>query len=146
MSVCIKRRFCFRRGVVRFSFEADHPKLSEDVVAVCEALSIGAFIIEVFNRDPINELLIRNSLFILKQKNLNYYLHPNIDFLKQIKIGELRHMCIYSIPRLSDIQPLLLHSINQSPFVASFGNYLDTCELIVDGKYYPSELIKSLLD
>lgn len=146
MSVCIRKRICFRRGFIRFSFEAEHPKLSEDVAAVCKALSVGAFIIEVFNRDPINEILARNSLFFLKQKQLNYYLYSHINFLNQIKIDELRHMCIYSAPKLSDIQHLSIHDINQSPFVASFSNYLDTCELIVDRKYYSSELIKSLLD
>ena len=144
MDIAIKRRMSFRKGYLRYTFEADDNTLLSDVQQVCEILSKGLFVVEVFVSDSLNHLTFRNLEFMQKTKTLGCYVLDQVSFLSKISISELRHMCIYGVSQ-KDAENFDKHRLESiSSFSICLENYGDFAELSIRKADYAESAIAQL--
>ena len=132
----LKKIFSLRKGYLEYSFEAISEELTNDVVFVCKSLKRGPFVIEVFEKDPLNNMICSNTKLISTYQNFCYYRCDDVDFLQVINFADIRHLCIYSIAEISDETIDVRFLRNHFAFCVCFENYLDTCQLLVSRKCY----------
>ena len=140
-----KKRICLKQGFIRYTFESDPIDLVANVIAVCSILNAGRFVIEVFSRDPLNESIFQNHEYIGSEANLIFYQHYDVDFLNDLDLENVRHMCIYSMPTSFDVMVNRKWLEKQSKLIMSFDNYLEVSELVICKDFYSSKVIDQLL-
>lgn len=140
-----KKRICLKQGFIRYTFESDPIDLVANVIAVCSILNAGRFVIEVFSRDPLNESIFQNHEYIGSEANLTFYQHYDVDFLNDLDLENVRHMCIYSMPTSFDVMVNRKWLEKQSKLIISFDNYLEVSELVICKDFYSSKVIDQLL-
>ena len=140
-----KKRIRLKRGFVRYTFESAPIDLVANVIAVCDNLNAGIFVIEVFSRDPLNESIFHNHENIGSEANLSFYQHYDVDFLNDLNLENVRHMCIYSVPTAFDIVGNRKWLAKHSKLMIIFDNYLETSELVICKDFYPSVIIEHLM-
>lgn len=145
MSMKYRQHLYLRKGYLRFTFESSITELPSDITNVCKTLCRGKYVVEVFDKDPLFQSILIGMPCACKQNNLCFYITDGIDFLHHINVANIRHMCIYTTSELHEHRINRKYLINHSPFVITFSNYLDTCELIVCQRFYSQKLIDELL-
>lgn len=133
-----------RRGYLNYSFEAELENLSYDVIEACRILKKGLYIIEVFSKDLLNNILLSNACCIFQNGNFNYYLCEHVDFFHMINLADARHICIYSVLEIDKQQINIGYLKDNFTFYICFENYLNTSQLMVCRKYY-SDGIETIL-
>ena len=145
MMKAFKKRICLKRGFIRYTFESDPIDLVANVIAVCNTLNAGKFVIEVFSKDPINESIFQNHEYIGIEANLTFYQHFDVDFLNDLNLENVRHMFIYSIPTSFDVMVNRKWLANQSKLIIILDNYLEVSELVICKDFYSSTVIEQLI-
>jgi len=125
----------------------DEVDLKNGVLKLCNQLKKDFFLIQVFSRDELNELLCIDSSNFFKYKNFNYYLTENLHFLHNLSFEKLRFLNIYAMN-----EEFILTNLNQLKkieehyaFQIGFDNYLEYVEIIINYNYYDKKMINNIL-
>lgn len=122
-----------------YCFTTENENLSDTVVEICNVLKSGVIVVEVFSKDPSNNTLRLNSIFLSQNGNFNYYICEQVEFLKFIDFFDTKHISIYSIQELpKKITAKFLN--NNFTFFICFENYFDTSHLKVHLEQYPDSI------
>lgn len=115
-----------------------------DILEICKSLDKGYLVVEVFNKDPLNQIIAPSSLYSCCTDNLNLYVMNSVDSLIDLKIAKIRHICIYTISKSFNPRQNILQSIEQSPFCFVDENYMsDVFEFYIRLQDYEPDIISS---
>lgn len=144
MTLGLRKRWSLSKKYWRYTFESEQNELADDVVRLCSRLNRGFYIIEVFFKDTLNHTIFKNNQPIHSEHSMLYYLVDTMQFLCNLNVADLRHLCVYSVSQLNEERFDKQWLIDHYSFAACFENYLDTCEIIICKKHYTNELINQL--
>ena len=136
----IKKCISLRRGYLNYTFDSEPKDLSNDVIEICKKLKKGLYIVEVFSKDLLNNILLSNARYLCQSGNFSYYLCDQIEFCRMIDFANIKHICIYSILELTERQIDAKYLNNNFTFCVCFENYLNTSQLLVCRKYYSTRI------
>ncbi len=126
---------------------SDENDLKNGVIKLCNYLKKETFLVQVFSKDRLNEILTIYDNNCLKYKNFNYYKINNLKFLNNLSFNELRFLNIYSLNQNSIINVTKLKDTEVNyTFQLGFDNYLEYVEIIINYNFYDEKIINSILD
>jgi len=137
-------KVCLCPSFLKYELNTDLISMSKTIVSICNLLNKGTYIIEVFEKDPINSQISARAQDSKKNKNFLYYFCNDLQFLTQTEFTKIRFFCICTADQIN--QKSLSHAslISNSSFSLCWDNYIETSELIVKKKEYSHSILKML--
>lgn len=137
----------------RFSFLSKYQTLvpanqddisMSDIMRICWSLNKGYLVIEVFSRDQLNQTIAPHSECSYVSGNHCFYVMKTVDFLSDLNIHSIRHICIYTISEPFDTRQNIKKLIEQSPFCFVDENYMEILEFNINTQAYDHQIISAL--
>lgn len=124
---------------------SDYDNISmADVIYICQSLNKGHLIVEVFSKDPLNQTIAPHSEYSCFIGNHCFHVVETVDFLSDLNINTIRHICIYTILKPFDTKQNIKDLIVQSPFRFVDDNYMEILEFNICSQAYDPQIISSL--
>ena len=124
---------------------SDYDNISmADVIYICQSLNKGHLIVEVFSKDQLNQTIAPHSEYSCFIGNHCFHVVETVDFLSDLNINTIRHICIYTILKPFNTSQNIKDLIVQSPFCFADDNYTEILEFNICSQAYDPQIIFSL--